>query len=183
MTRFHQGPADGVSLMIKRAPRFLRVVEAAASTDGQRFDALDQLGDTPTAQEVIHVYELFGSVGSMHLNRGRGQGGCFVVATYYYHPRQPEDAQVRDAAAWQTWCLEAAKSPLLIYRPCPQCHCQPKTRRGYTTSTRDQFYAECSNEGDCDFWPITGPHESAAAALVAWDSGVAFTNHVPPVQP
>ncbi len=78
MTSFLDGPAAGQRLMLKRAPRFIRVV-----THGGKFDALDQLGDVPLPSEAIHVYEITGKPGGVHLNtRGKPGGGFFTIAKY-----------------------------------------------------------------------------------------------------
>lgn len=105
MTTFFDGPAAGRTLMLKRAPLFLRVVQ-----DGQDWDALDQVGDRPQPAEVIHVYRLMDLNGTVHLNLGRGRGGWYPRAVYRLHERQPEEAVVRDTPNWQAWCqVEAAR--------------------------------------------------------------------------
>jgi len=55
MTRFLDGPAEGVTLMLRRAPIYLRVVHR-----GTEWDALDALDDRPTPDETIYVYVLHG---------------------------------------------------------------------------------------------------------------------------
>lgn len=105
MTTFTNGPAQGQTLMLKRAPRFLRVVEAAG-----KWDALDQLEDQPQPNETIHVYVLQGKPGSVHLNRGRGRGGWYVFANYQIYPQQPTDDQMRSTAKWRSWCQSKASA-------------------------------------------------------------------------
>lgn len=58
MISFQGGPAEGKAegLLLRRAPRFLRVVRGG---DGD-WDALDQLGDAPAAGETIYAYERVG---------------------------------------------------------------------------------------------------------------------------
>lgn len=99
MTSFTNGPAQGQHLMLKRAPLFLRVVEAAG-----KFDALDQLSDEPESGERLFAYRQVGEPGMVHLNRGRGHGGFYTIATYTLVAPQPDDATMRDTAAWQAWC-------------------------------------------------------------------------------
>lgn len=95
MTRFIDGPAAGKTLMLKRAPLFLRVTQR-----GDDWDALDQLDDQPAADEEIHVYRLQGQPGSVHMNFGRCRGGLFTTAEYAYFSPQPTDAELRTTAAW-----------------------------------------------------------------------------------
>lgn len=103
MTHFDNGPAAGQTLMLKRAPKFLRVVEALGV-----WDALDQLEDKPTPQETIYAYVRMGDPSMCHVNRGSKGSGWYMVANYRLVPEQPTDAQMRDTSAWQEWCLEVA---------------------------------------------------------------------------
>ena len=98
MTSLHGGPADGVMLMLHRAPTYLRVVR---SREGD-WDALDQLDDVPQADEQIAVYALEGEAGGMHV---RARGGCewYTTAEYRAVDPQPEDATVRDTDAWRAF--------------------------------------------------------------------------------
>lgn len=98
MTHFEDGPAQGQTLMLKRSPRFLRVVRA-----GRTWDALDQLEDRAEPNETIYVYERVGEPGRVHLNCGRG-GGTFSMASYRFFSHQPPEADMRDNEAWQRWC-------------------------------------------------------------------------------
>lgn len=100
MTTFTDGPAKGQTLMLKRAAKFLRVTQA----DG-KFDALDQIGDTPKPEETLFAYVLTGEVGHCHLNMGRGRGGFYPIATYRLVPEQPSQATMRLQGAWEAWCL------------------------------------------------------------------------------
>jgi hypothetical protein len=103
MTRFQDGPAKGQTLMLNRAPRFLRVVEK-----GGKFDALDQLDDKPEAGEKIYAYEIVGEPGSIHINRGGGRGGFYTMGEYKLVAEQPTDAQMRTLQAWRGWCEKTA---------------------------------------------------------------------------
>lgn len=98
MTSFDNGPAKGQRLMLKRAPLFLRVVEA-----GGKFDALDQLADEPEAGERLFAYRRVGEVGMCHIHR-KGGGGWFTIANYALVAQQPDDATMRDTTAWRAWC-------------------------------------------------------------------------------
>lgn len=102
MTHFEDGPAKGQTLMLKRAPHFLRVVE----TDGT-WDALDQLDDQPEPQEKIYAYRRVGKPGMVHINTGRkNHGGFFSMAAYRFYSEQPADSQMRDSEQWQQWCRD-----------------------------------------------------------------------------
>jgi hypothetical protein len=101
MTTFQDGPAKGQTLLLKRAPRFLRVVEWHG-----KWDALDQLEDEPRPDEKIYAYEIIGETYMMHLNRGRDGGGFYAGATYKQFLPQPDDATMRDTNSWVKWCHE-----------------------------------------------------------------------------
>jgi len=105
MITFHDGPASGSCLDLRRAPVFLRVV----IDDDGTIDALDQLDDAPKATEQIYVYRLDGPPGQGFLcSRGKG---CrtFVVADYRFWCKQPRDSEARTNAAWREWAaLQAA---------------------------------------------------------------------------
>ncbi len=101
MTTFKDGPAAGKTLMIRRAPYYLRVT--SHPIDG--VDALDQIGDTAKDDEMLTAYRVIGTPGAVHLNTGRKPGGGFYpVATYEMVAKQPMDAEMRTNAAWKTWC-------------------------------------------------------------------------------
>lgn len=104
MSKFHQGPADGTSLLLQRAPRFLRVVVDPAG----KVDALDQLDDTPADDETIHVYEIQTEPIRAHMNFGGGRGGWYQMADYAHFPEQPSDHEVRTTEAWQAWVQATA---------------------------------------------------------------------------
>jgi len=101
MTTFQDGPAKGQHLMLRRCARFLRVVEANG-----KWDALDQLHDEPRPEETLYAYEIVGEPGMMHLNAGRGRGGCYPIATYRLVANQPTDADMRTTEAWHAWCVK-----------------------------------------------------------------------------
>jgi hypothetical protein len=99
MTTFTNGPAKGRHLMLKRTPIFLRVTEA-----GGKWDALNEPEDTPLPEEKLHAYRLAGMPGQCHVNISGGRGGFFALAEYELVAIQPDDATMRDAAAWSRWC-------------------------------------------------------------------------------
>jgi hypothetical protein len=102
MTKFVDGPAVDKTLMLKRSPLFLRVVECNGI-----FDALDQPSDTPSRNETIWAYRLAMHHGSVHINRGRNGSGFYEMADYKLVAVQPADATMRDGDAWEAWCKGA----------------------------------------------------------------------------
>lgn len=102
MTLFMNGPANDQRLELRRSPRFLRVVSAAG-----KWDALDQLDDTPAPGEKIFAYEIIEGPFVVHLRR-RGGGGLYSAATYRYIEVQPSDEIMRSADNWRQWCQARA---------------------------------------------------------------------------
>ena len=105
MTFFEDGPAKGQNLMLKRAPRFLRIVEACG-----KWDALDQLDDKPEPREKIFAYERSGERGTVHINQGSGRGGWYTIAAYRVLADQPDDTVMRNNERWRQWCCEMTKA-------------------------------------------------------------------------
>jgi hypothetical protein len=108
MTKFTNGPAQGQTLMLKRAPVFLRVVEK-----GGKIDALDQLSDIPEPDENLMAYTL-SERPAMAFIDGTKCKGAYPIASYHLVPDQPVDAVMRDDKNWGKWCEENAKSHPLI---------------------------------------------------------------------
>jgi hypothetical protein len=106
MTRFLDGPARGVALMLRRAPLFLRVTRDA---DGN-WDALDQLRDMPDAGESIVVYRRRGKAGALHIDYTRKASAWFAVAEYELAAVQPADEAMRSTRSWRAWCVEQVKT-------------------------------------------------------------------------
>lgn len=110
MVTFHDGPAAGVQLQLRRLPKYLRV-----TTEGPgKWDALDQLEDTPRRGERIIVYTRCDDlpISKYHLYCGRkGGSGWYYMATYKVLPDQPPDADMRTNEAWQRWCMARPDAP------------------------------------------------------------------------
>ncbi len=110
MTRFTDGPAKGKTLLLARAPLFLRVVIA-----GGKLDALDQLDDRPQGGERIYAYRRTGPATALHIDfcRGRGRKGprsaWYRGGDYALVEPQPNEAVLRDTARWRGWATEEAK--------------------------------------------------------------------------
>ncbi len=103
MTRFLDGPAQGQTTMLKRAPLYLRVV---IDPEG-KVDALDQPEDTPHAAERLYAYKHNGEVSSVHLNcRGKRGSGFYTVADYSLIADQPSDETMRDTSLWHAWVVQ-----------------------------------------------------------------------------
>lgn len=98
MTTFIDGPAAGKTLLLKRSPRFLRVVESNGI-----FDALDQPTDTPSPNETLYAYRLNADHGTVHINRGRHGSGFYAMADYKLVALQPTDSVMRHGDTWETY--------------------------------------------------------------------------------
>ena len=107
MTKFEDGPAKGQTLMLQRAPIFLRVVE----TDG-KWDALDQVNDTPKHNEKIFAYLITERPGRCHLYFGGGRGGWYMIARYRVVAEQPTEAVMKSTTDWRAWCESARDAAL-----------------------------------------------------------------------
>lgn len=102
MTTFEDGPAKGQTLMLHRAPLFLRAVHDAVTG---KWDALDQLGDTPKPTERIFCYVLTGPPSHCHIRSSGGRGGFYSVANYRAILPNPLPQEImRDNKAWADWC-------------------------------------------------------------------------------
>lgn len=106
MISFKGGPAERKTLMLKRAPLLLRVVN---DTILGTWDACDQLADHVLAGEVPYAYRRVGDAGVVHINAGRRKGnatGFWPMAEYSYCDPQPPEEVMRDNDTWKRWCLE-----------------------------------------------------------------------------
>jgi len=102
---FVDGPAQGRTLLLARAPLMLRVVQAACG----RLNALDKLDDKPQDDELVYLYIMVGPVGdwvfvSFAGRNGQRRGGRFQSATYRLLPEQPEPRHLRQREPWNDWC-------------------------------------------------------------------------------
>lgn len=119
MVRFLDGPAIDATLMLRRAPVFLRVTIGA----GQEIDALDQLDDEPRDGEEVFVYRKVPGTRGRVLMR---PGGCYEIGDYRFMPDAPTSG-LRDVAQWRAWVAATAAAeedpqlPLLAEdTPAPQ---------------------------------------------------------------
>ena len=108
MTRFLDGPAARVSLMIRRAPPFLRVVESHRKGE---WDALDQVDDEPRPKETIYAYRRTKKPGVCHIKATRrSASGWYPMADYSFVAEQPADEVMRSRETWRAWCVEQARA-------------------------------------------------------------------------
>lgn len=107
MITFRDGPAAGQTLMLKRTPLLLRVVQSKRG----EWDALDQLDDVPRAGETITVYRIHPeTVSRYHVRACRRSGsGFYFRGEYSLFAKQPTDEEARSTAAWQAWATEHAE--------------------------------------------------------------------------
>lgn len=107
MSRFLDGPAAGTTLLLGRAPVFLRAVQNTTGT----WDALDQLEDEPQHDELIVLYQQVSEPRMMHLQRSvKGQRVCgwYLMADYRVVTDPPEESILRSRPAWQRWAMAEA---------------------------------------------------------------------------
>ena len=109
MTRFTNGPATGVTLLLRRVPIYLRVVAKQRQCGRPEWDALDQVDDTPTSDETLYAYRKVSDDGTVHINRGRHGSGFYAIATYEFIEPQPSDTTMRDTQQWRDWCYAQHK--------------------------------------------------------------------------
>ena len=104
MTRFLDGPAEHSTLLLKRAPLFLRAVRKRAHSPIAPlcWDALDLVEDQPADDEEIVVYRRVSEPTYVHINARKG-GGVFRGGDYRIVSPAPLDADVRTSRAWQDW--------------------------------------------------------------------------------
>lgn len=110
MTKFVDGPAEGVTLRLKYAPLYLRAVRGPMGN----WDALDQALDRPEPNETVVVYRRRGEPYAIHVLRmvkGRRECGWYQGAYYELNPVQPDEAVLRDGRAWNAWCAQQAQAP------------------------------------------------------------------------
>lgn len=184
MTRFLDGMAEGQTLMLKRAPFFLRVVMHAG-----KFDALDQLDDEPAPNEAAIVYlrQPGAQASAIHLNVGRGKagGGWFTRADYRLSPVQPADDIMRSMEGWRQWCQahkaaehEEPLSPELIAAGWLPMWTEPRQARSFRALMSDgselpdvHFAEDLSGEEQPAFsgWFVPcGPGFVAVKKPLAW---------------
>jgi hypothetical protein len=105
VTKFLDGPAKDVVLLLQRVPFLLRAVQNAEG----KWDALNELSDKASAGETVYVYRMKGLPGWCHVRSGKpGRSGMYKMAVYEYLEPQPAPEKIRNNSAWVTWCYENA---------------------------------------------------------------------------
>ncbi len=102
MTLFNDGPAEGVTLLLRRAPLYLRAVRAPSG----EWDALDLLDDRPEHNETIVAYVRVGEPTHLHVCVRPRSSRSFSGGSYTAVTPQPSDEVLRDQAQWQAWTRE-----------------------------------------------------------------------------
>lgn len=105
------GPAAGVSMMLKRSPLFLRLTRDRAG----KWDGLDMHDDRPHHDESVVVYMRGTKPTMCHIKMSGAGSGFYSLADYYVVANQPTDDIVRSNTLWQRWCvaqLERIKATL-----------------------------------------------------------------------
>jgi hypothetical protein len=103
MITFLDGPAEGQKLSLRRAPLYLRAVQARNG----RWDALDQLDDSPKPGERVHVYVKAADHGGLFVRLSpRSASGYYPRADYRLCEEQPADDVARDTEQWRAWAEE-----------------------------------------------------------------------------
>jgi hypothetical protein len=106
VTTFKDGPAEGLKLLLRRAPIFIRAVV----DEGGEMDVLDDPGDATRPGEVPYTYRRLNKPFTFFVSergpRGNRTGGQFVGADYALHEIQPDRGTMTDNARWQKWCVE-----------------------------------------------------------------------------
>lgn len=109
MTTFLDGPGKGTTLMLRRAPMFLRVV-----VNGKGIvDALDQPDDISHAAEMVFAYEMVGEPMTMHVRR-TGGGGFYAGGEYKLCSPQPTEGELRSTQLWIRWVNMVARQRGLV---------------------------------------------------------------------
>lgn len=103
MIRLLDGPGAANTIRLRRAPIYLRI-----TFDGEMWDGLDQLDDTPRANEKVFAYIKVADHGNVHVcgqdpKTRKRWGGWYHHAEYRVIAPQPDDATMRDNERWREW--------------------------------------------------------------------------------
>ena len=110
------GPAEGVSFMLRRAPMMLRLVRASNG----HWDALNEPGDEIRESEAPHCYIMVGRPSQFHMScRPRSASGMFWSARYRHLAELeggPDDTTMRSNDAWVAWCGANRERLMALYQ-------------------------------------------------------------------
>ncbi len=114
MTRFVDGPARGITLLLTSSPLFIRAVRDRHNVldnhDG--WSALLFKAAEPKRTESVYAYRLVACRGTIQVRRtGRPDDStvAYTVADYSLVEDQPDDAVMRDWLRWSEWCAEGSR--------------------------------------------------------------------------
>lgn len=100
MVKIIDGPAAGARMLLKRAPKYLRIV----IDQENKVDALDQKDDEPSANERVYAYIMIeGTYFSGFVCGSTIASGFFVSAEYSICKEQPDDSTLRNLSKWEKW--------------------------------------------------------------------------------
>lgn len=109
MIEFLDGPAVGQTLLLRRAPLYLRVAFNPRKRSDQ-WDALDQLTDRPKRHEWIYAYHRAGKPSFLHR---KAHSGVWAVAKYeFVEPQPAAESTLWNKVDWQSWCRAQLMLPL-----------------------------------------------------------------------
>jgi hypothetical protein len=104
MTRFTDGPADGITLFLQpKCVAYLRLARDRFDTLGNNngWTAIDRLRDGPTPRQSVYVYDRVGLAGTIwvrHMPSGRRV--LYHLGDYRLAAEQPDDATMRSHVLW-----------------------------------------------------------------------------------
>ena len=108
MITFADGPAFGITLVLDRAPLFLRVTQ-----NGITFRGLANESDEPEPTEIIYVYL---RVPGTRCKTATDQG-IRLTACYQYFQPQPKEKLIFHNHSWRGWANRTALELNLIKQP------------------------------------------------------------------
>ena len=97
------GPCKG-DYLVKRSPVFLRAVKKGTGET----DLLDQVDDTPAADEKVFIYHAEGMIGTIHIHGNKEVRGWWAMAKYRFMP-DVDGEELRDNTIWQDWAIARLK--------------------------------------------------------------------------
>lgn len=169
---FEDGPAKGQSLMLQRAPLFLRAVR---SRNG-KWDALDQLEDQAKPTEAVYAYIRVGEPGVAFIDyRGRGgrrEGRRLATAEYRIVQAGIAEPIKRNNDEWTAWCFARPESIAILTREeieavsecVPKCHSLGEVEPGH-----ERAETCCLNEACGKVLPMAKhPAKDGSEWWVAW---------------
>lgn len=115
---FLDGPAKDCGVRLNRAPIYLRMVRDRRTG---AWDGLDKLDDFARTAEEIFAYKQVayhgsGSWDGIDPKTRRRTGGRLHLCDYAVIEPQPDDATMRNNAAWRAWAQEQHEATTIVNR-------------------------------------------------------------------